>query len=425
MATTQAPEQDPPTVGDEAKQIRPMQSAAFRWLWFSTGMASGGNLMERTATAWLALQSGGGALAVGLVFAARSLPSLLFGLAAGTIADRADRRKLLMLVAAAMCALMAFVGWLADSGHIQVWQIIVLAFAAGCVQVCDTPARQALVLDTTSRKSATNALALNALASRSCGALGAIGAGALIPLIGIGHSYFAIAAVYGIGGLLITPMRMPRGVRVTVAHPPFLHALRDAGRLIIDLPAVRILMFSGIAGEIFAFSFGSALPVLSKDVLRAGPEGLGTLNGASSIGSAVALMLLLALGDRLRREPLLATIFVVYGASLAALAITRNLWLAAAVLVVTGICAGAFDLLQQTLIQLAVPDEQRGRAVGIWVLGLGSAPVGNLEMGALIGAMGAPSALAINGALAIASATMLLVRAPHYRWKLRARPAPD
>jgi predicted MFS family arabinose efflux permease len=214
-------------------------------------------------------------------------------------------------------------------------------------------------------------------------------------------------------------------VRVAVAHPPFHHALRDAGRLIVDLPAVRLLMFSGIAGEIFAFSFGSALPVLPKDVLRAGPEGLGTLNGASSIGSAVALILLLALGDRLRREPLLATIFVIYGASLAALAMTRNLWMAAAVLVVTGICAGAFDLLQQTLIQLAVPDEQRGRAVGIWVLGLGSAPVGNLEMGALIGAMGAPSALVINGALAIASATMLLIRAPHYRWKLRARPDPD
>jgi MFS family permease len=425
VVTKRAPELDPPSVGEEGKQIRPMQSAAFRWLWFSTGVASGGQMMERTATAWLALQSGGGAVGVGLVFAARSLPSLLFGLAAGTIADRADRRKQLMLVAAAMCVLMAFVGWLAVNGEIRVWQVVVLSFAAGCVQVCDTPARQALVLDTTSRKSATNALALNGLASRSCGALGAIGAGALIPLVGIGHSYFAIAAVYGIGGLLIIPMRMPRGVRVTVAHPPFIHALRDAGRLIVDLPAVRILMFSGIAGEIFAFSFGSALPVFSKDVLRAGPEGLGTLNGASSIGSAVALILLLALGDRLRREPLLVSIFVAFGVSMVLLATTRNMFVAAAVLVVTGICAGAFDLLQQTLIQLAVPDEQRGRAVGIWVLSLGSAPVGNLEMGALIGGLGAPGALAINGALAIASAATLAARASAFRWKLREQPIVD
>jgi MFS family permease len=320
---------------------------------------------------------------------------------------------------------MAFVGWAADTGDIRVWQVVVLAFAIGCVQVCDTPARQALVLDTTSRASATNALALNGLASRSCGAVGAIGAGALIPFIGIGHCYFVIAAVYAIGGLLLIRMRTQSGPRVAVAHPPFVHALRDAGRLIVNIPAVRILMFSGIAGEVFCFSFGSALPVFSKDVLRAGPEGLGVLNGANSIGSAVALVLLLAVGDRLRREPLLAAIFIGYGASLVVLATTRSLWLAAAVLVFTGICAGAFDLLQQTLIQLAVPDDQRGRAVGIWVLGLGSAPVGNLEMGALVGAMGSSAGLAINGVLAIASAALLVARAPVFRWKMHARPASD
>ena len=81
-----------------------------------------------------------------------------------------------------------------------------------------------------------------------------------------------------------------------------------------------------------------------------------------------------------------------------------------------GFCAGAFDLLQQTLIQMAVPNEQRGRAVGLWVLSLGSAPVGHLEMGMLIAALGVPIALLINGALTVAAAATLLVRAPVYRW---------
>jgi len=108
--------------------------------------------------------------------------------------------------------------------------------------------------------------------------------------------------------------------------------------------------------------------------------------------------------------------------SLLVLASTRDLAVAAAVLVVTGLCAGAFDVLQQTLLQMAVPEEQRGRAAGIWVLGVGSAPIGNLEMGALIGVLGAPAALLINGGLAVASAATLLARSPHYRWKPRARP---
>lgn len=412
--------------GDEkGTAVTPFRSAAFRWLWCSTMASSGAQTMERTTTAWLALQAGGGAFAVGLVFAARSLPSLLFGLAAGTIADRADRRRQLLAVSGAALLLMAVIGWLVGAGAIRVWQVIAISFVAGCLQVSDTPARQALVLDTTARAVAANAMALNALASRLAGALGAFSAGALIPLIGVAHCYFVIAAAYGCAAALLAALRTPRGNRVPVMHPPFGRALRDAARLIVGIPAVRTLTISGIACEVFAFSYGSALPVVARDVLKAGPEGLGTLNAAVSIGGTVALVLLSLLAGRVRREPLVGGIFVAYGASLIVLATTRDLRLAAAVLVVTGLCAGAFDVLQQTLIQMAVPEEQRGRAVGIWVLGVGSAPVGNLEMGALIAALGAPAALLINGGLAVASAATLLVRSPDYRWRLRVRPSAD
>lgn len=401
--------------------MTPFRSAAFRWLWCSTLASAGAQTMERTATAWLALQSGGGAFAVGLVFAARSLPSLLFGLAAGTVADRADRQRQLLAVAGLALPLMATVGWLVGAGTVRVWQVIAISFAAGCLQVSDTPARQALVLDTVGREAAPNAMALNALAARSASALGALGAGLLIPRIGVAHCYFVIAGTYGIGAMLIAALRVPRGSRVAVVHPPFGRALREAARLIVDVPAVRTLTISGIACEIFAFSYGSALPVVARDVLRAGPEGLGTLNAAVSIGGTVALVLLSTLAGRVRREPLLGAIFIAYGASLLVLATTRSLAVAAAVLVVTGLCAGAFDVLQQTLIQMAVPEGQRGRAVGIWVLGVGSAPVGNLEMGALIASLGAPGALLINGTLALASAATLLARSPRYRWRLGSR----
>jgi hypothetical protein len=88
---------------------------------------------------------------------------------------------------------------------------------------------------------------------------------------------------------------------------------------------------------------------------------------------------------------------------------------AAAALLVTGACAAAFDVLQQTLMQLAVPEAHRGRALGLWVLSIGSAPIGNLEMGALVATFGAPVALAVNGGLVLFSAGVLLSRAPLYR----------
>lgn len=375
--------------------------------------------MERTTTAWLVLQLGGGALAVGLVFAARSSSGLVFGLAAGTLADRVDRRRLLLAVAVAGCAIMAVAGWLVAAGTIRVWTVVIIGFAAGCLQTVDSPARQALVVDVTSREAAPNAMTLNALASRGFGAVGAIGAGLLIPLVGVSHAYYAIAAVSALSAVPILALRLARRARLVVGHAPFRAAFGDAARLILGEPRVRVLAISGIACEVFAFSHSSALPVFVRDVLRAGPTALGTLNGALSIGGTVSLLLLLALADRVPRESLLGAIFLIYGASLIVLSTTRTVALAAAVLLLTGICAAAFDLLQQTLLQLAVPDEQRGRAAGIWVFSVGSAPAGYLETGALVGALGAPAALVVNGGLTLLSATLLLVHAPRYRWRLR------
>jgi len=377
--------------------------------------------MERTVTAWLALEVGGGAFAIGLIFAARMLPSLLFGLAAGTIADRADRPRQLLAVAGAALLLMAVFGYMVGLGGIRVWQVVVFAFVSGCVQVFDTPARQALVLDTVARESAANALALTALAARFASAVGAISAGALIPLTGVARSYMVVAAAFGVAALIVATLRVPQEHRVLVALPPFSQSFRDASRLMIELPAVRTLMIAGVVCEIFAFSFMSALPLFAQDVLAVGAEGLGTLNAAVAIGGAIAVALLALLPGRNERQPVLGAVFLVYGMSLLSLALTSNVLTAAAVMVVTGCCAGAFDVLQQTLIQLAVPDQQRGRAVGLWVLSIGSAPVGHLEMGTLISALGVPAALLINGAVTVIAAATLLWQAPAYRWAWKAR----
>src|SRR5215212_1740311 len=390
--------------------MTPFRSPTFRRLWYSSTFSAAAQGMERTATAWLALEAGGGAFAIGLIFAARMLPSLLFGLAAGTIADRADRPRQLLVVAGAAALLMVGMSWLIGIGGLQIWQVVVFSFAAGCIQVFDTPARQAL--------------ALIALAARCSGALGALGAGLLIPLAGVGRSYLVIAAAYGLTAALVAALRVPQEHRTLVAPLPFRQALRDAARLIIDIPAVRTLILAGLACEVFAFSHMSALPLFAQNVLAAGPAGLGTLNAALSVGGAVAVALLSLLPETGRRQPLLSTIFLVYGLSILVLAATRGLAIAAAVLVVTGFCAGAFDLLQQTLIQMSVPNEQRGRAVGLWVLSLGSAPVGHLEMGLLIAALSVPIALLINGALTVAAAAILLLRAPSYRWVRWARAKP-
>ena len=374
--------------------------------------------MYSTTTAWLALDSAGGPFAVGLVLAARMLPSLLFGLAAGTLADRVQRNRLLVGVSLTAVPLMLALSGLAGSGRIELWLLATLSFATGCVPVFDVPARQALVMDTVPRAVAANAMALNALAGRLCTALGALAAGALIPTLGVGSCYLVIAFTYATAAALAGFVRpAASGVgRGGHPHKPFSRALSEAARLVFDVPAVRTLILAGVACEVFGFSFITAAPAFARDVLHAGAEGLGTLNAATSVGGSLAVVILSLMPGRIRREPLLGVVFVLYGASLLVLATTRELALAAAVLLVTGACAASFDLLQQTLIQLAVPEEQRGRAIGVWVFGIGSAPLGHLEMGSLVAAFGAPLALAGNGCVVLVAAAVLLARSPGYRW---------
>lgn len=314
---------------------------------------------------------------------------------------------------------MAGFAWLAGTAPIRTWHVVVIAFAAGCLQVFDTPARQALLLDTVPRDAAPNAVALNAVAARLANALGALGAGILIPVAGVAATYLAVAAVSGANAAFVRSVRVPRTTYVSATHPPFGRALVDAARLLVDVPAVRTLSLAGIACEVFAFSYGTAVPVFARDVLRAGVEGLGALNAASALGGTLSVVLLSLVPGRVRREPLMAMTFLLYGAAILGLAASRDLTAAATALLVIGACAGAFDVLQQTLLQLAVPDNQRGRAVGVWVLGLGSAPVGHLEMGLAATALGAPGALLINGSLVIAAAATLVARAPIYRWVRR------
>src|SRR5688572_14700649 len=138
-------------------RLTPFASPAFRTLWASTLVGSAAQGMERTATAWLALEADSGTFGIGVVFAARLLPSLLLALIAGTVADRADRTRQLLAVAGLTTFLMAIFGWIVSGGDIQLWQVIAFSFAAGCLNVFDMPARQALVLDTVPRAAAPRA----------------------------------------------------------------------------------------------------------------------------------------------------------------------------------------------------------------------------------------------------------------------------
>jgi predicted MFS family arabinose efflux permease len=392
-----------------------LYSPQYRRLWCSTLASAGAQNMERVATGWLALETGGGPLGVGIVFAARLLPSLLFGLLAGTLADRFDRRRILVAVALGAAALTTTLGVLVGAGAVTLWSVAAIAFLNGCIMVYDSPSRQSLIFDLVGREHTPNAIALNAVASRLFAGVGAFIGGLAIPLVGVANTYFLVTAAYLVGLILVFGLKVPLTQVSHLVRPAFRVALGGAARLIVNQPLVRTLMIAAMACEIFAFSYMSLVPTIARDVLQVGAEGLGVLTGAASIGATVAVIFLSWLPGRVRREPLLTAVYVSYGVGLLALAVAPSLSIATIIMLVVGASSAAFDALQQTMIQLVVPEDQRGSAVGIWVFSIGTGPVGYIEVGVLASAVGAPTTLLFNGACTIFSAAVLLARSPAFR----------
>ncbi len=175
------------------------------------------------------------------------------------------------------------------------------------------------------------------------------------------------------------------------------------------------LMISTAAAETFGFSHQVMLPILAQEVLGVGPAGLGLLTAARFAGGAIGVVALAALGAVQRRGLLLLGILVLFGIGQVLLGQALNLWMALLFVTMTNMMAAASDVLHQSLLQLSVPNQQRGRAMGSWIVGIGSAPLGQLQIGKMSDITGSRVALLINGSALIVVAMVMGLVLPRLR----------
>jgi len=398
--------------------LTPFRVPAFRIAWASSLAAAGGQWMERVISGWLALEIGGDAVAVGAVLAVRLLPFVLLGLVAGTVADRFSRRTVLMAVAGGATVLALALSYLFAGGAARLWHLIAIGVLFGVVQVFDMTSRSAFVVDLVGRERASSAIALNAVAQRFFGALGALAGGLIIPTLGVSGGYLVVAALYATGLILLAAVRVPPRQAVASGPPvSFRRALLGTARLILDNRAVRMVAIASLACETFGYSHQAALPTLARDVLLAGPQGLGQLSAASSLGATLSVFALSALPAAVPRPPLLAATLFAWGLALVALGTSSLVPLSLVLMLAVGACASAVDVLNQTIAQMGVSEGERGRAIGVWVFSIGMNVVGLLQVGAFVVLVGAPSTLIGNGVGAALSALLIVSLAPAYRWR--------
>jgi MFS family permease len=330
---------------------------------------------------WVALVVTGDPLAVGAVIAVRFVARLLFGIPAGVLADRVDRRRLVVtasLLGAAVGGALV-VATAANGGILGIEPLIVGSFLLGVLDTARIAGGTAYTVDLVGLALATGGLALVNLGAQVAGIAGGAAGGYLLERFGMVAALGALTVGLLASALVLAfgPTR-PRASR----DRPDRRGLREAFLLVRRDPLLRALTVAVVVVEIFGFSSITLLPLFAQDVFSTGPDGYGLMTAARSLGAVLGLVGLVRIGARLTSGPSLMACGALMGVSLLAFALAPAFGVALLTLVLAGGTMGAWDSLTQAFMQRVTAEEERGAAMGLWAFAVGCGPLGHLTIGA-------------------------------------------
>jgi predicted MFS family arabinose efflux permease len=382
---------------------------SYRRLWTGAFLSSLGTWTQDVALAWLIHTRLGDPVYLGLRAFAAEAPLLAFMLVGGAVADRADRRRVLLASQLVQMSLAAALVLLYASGRLGIGAILAVAFLAGLAQSQSAPTYQAVFTSLVPAREIPNAVALNSLQFNLSRAIGPVIAGLLLARAGTG-ACFAVNAVSFLAVIAaIWRIDLPRpGPRTTES---FGRSLRAGLRHVAGDPVLSMLTLLGAAGSFLAFPLITYLPVIAGDVLRTGATGYSLLLSSFGFGAIAGAIATAHRGNVPGRGRTLLRAFMGYGVVTAAAVASRNQALSMALLAVSGWClVTAFSTLN-SLVQENAEDAFKGRILSIFGLAFrGGMPLGSLAAGFLVRPMGAP--LAIGG---FAAALALIAAAVYWR----------
>lgn len=383
-------------------------------LWLSTAVSQLSFGMQQVVLGWVVLAMTDSSAMVGVAFALRMAPNLVVGFAAGAISDRIDRRTLMRLTTIGMGLLSLSMAWGAWGDHLHVGHVLTYAAVMGVLRAVETTARQAYIYDLIGLQGAVRGLAFNAIAQRIGGAIGALIAGETLASGGTGAAFFAIGLCFGLGAMLLYLLR-GRGIGAPATSEPLWQNVTTYVRELRSNPILRSLILSTAMVEMIGFSHQTLLPVLAKDILQIGAAGLGMITSFRFVGGVLGALWLSAVRRISSQGMLLLIVLALFGIGQVGLSQATQLWLAVACIIGINVMASATDILHQSLLQTHVPNTQRGRAIGSWIVGTGVAPIGHLEMGYLAGVTSVSAALLTNGVALLALPLCLVWLMPQLR----------
>lgn len=351
---------------------------------------------ERLVLGLLVFQVTDSSAGVGMVLALYFAPMLFVGGLAGALADWVERRRLLQIFEATIGVNLCVFGFLVAWGEAALWQILGMALLAGSLRALVQPVRSSYAYDIVGAETVVSGLSFLNIATQIGQILGALLAGSVMQRLGAEVAFFILSLVHGVAALLLFKLRPMASSEKIQQAVSLWQNLREYLAEMRHNRSLLMLLFVTASVEVFGFSFMTALPEIATKRLGVGAEGLGWLHGAQAFGGFVAGLILAHWGKRGGWGILYLYVILGFGLSLLSLAFAPALTLALlAVGWVSGMAISS-DILTQSMMQRSVPNHLRGRAMGIWTLAVGFAPLGHLQMGFLISKWGTDVALTLN-----------------------------
>jgi MFS family permease len=354
-----------------------------------------GTWMQTTAQDWLVLKLSSSPFALGFVTTLQFLPVTLFALYGGILADRLPKRRTLMVTQSLLLIQAVIFSILTATGVIQLWHIYILAMAQGLVSAIDTPVRQAFVVEMVGREELVNAVALNSMTFNSARILGPSIAGLVIAKIGIAPALYVNAASFIAVIFALYKIDEKKLFVVPASRQQAASAwkrLKEGLAYTWHTPEVLVIMIMLAAIGTFGYNFTVLIPLIAGYVLHTDPQGYGALSSALGIGSVIAALSTAYAKDLRMRRLLLGG--AAFSALLALLAVTPVFAASALLLAGLGVSGIIFSTASNSLLQLIVPDELRGRVMSLNVLLImGSTPVGAFLIGLMSEHFGVPVAI--------------------------------
>jgi len=355
-----------------------------------------GTWMQMVAQSWLVLELTNSALDLGLVTALQTAPVLLLGPYGGVVADRVDKRRLMIVLQSLMGVQALVLGVLTVTGSITLWQVGVLAALLGLNSAFENPARQSFMLELVGPDELRNAVSLNSTLVNAARVIGPATAGILIATVGTGVCFLVNAVSFVPVVLSLLSMDVSQ-LQPTERAERAKGQLREGLRYVRHTPELAVpLVMMGLAGML-TYEFAVTLPVLDHRVLHGGSTGYGFMTAAMGVGAVAGGLLTAALGRTGLRPLVLAA--TAFGTLVLSAAFAPTMALELVVLALVGAASVSFMAVGNSTLQLRAAPAMRGRVMALWFVAFqGSTPIGGPLIGWVIAVAGARVGLAVGGA---------------------------